>query len=341
MIVDPADKSQDPDAGCNDGLVTTTVVYTDGACSGNPGPGGWAWVVPGGEHDSGSEPSTTNQRMELRAALEAITTLPRPLEVFSDSTYLVNCFRDGWWRGWLQRDWVNSQKKPVANRDLWEPIIAEFQKGHISFRWVRGHAGDRWNDEADKLAVAAAQRAALATPAPTSAPPSLLPDGHRIWVGGHRPADLGGHEENLTSGFIRTRLAEILWAKAGMHPDLIVVSGLNLGAETLGAEAALDSGVRLAVVLAYPDFDRLWPEPARLRFSRLLDRAEAVIVRQKQPPTSRQQAGASLARRDSWARKEVDEALIVWNGLPGPIEGQVAAWRQALGEEEVWVVDAP
>ena len=69
------------------------------------------------------EPATTNQRMEIRAALEAVTTLDGPLVVVSDSTYVVNCFRDGWWRGWLGRGWVNSAKKPVANRDLWEPLV--------------------------------------------------------------------------------------------------------------------------------------------------------------------------------------------------------------------------
>src|SRR6202044_2402288 len=101
-----------------------TIVYTDGACSGNPGPGGWAWAVPAGPWQSGAAAHTTNQRMEVTAALEAVTTLEGPLEVVSDSTYVVNCFRDRWWEGWLARGWLNSQKKPVANRDLWEPLIA-------------------------------------------------------------------------------------------------------------------------------------------------------------------------------------------------------------------------
>src|SRR5436309_10605590 len=91
----------------------TTVVYTDGACSGNPGPGGWAWAVEDGPFASGAEAQSTNQRMELTAALEAVTTLDGPVEVVSDSTYVVNCFRDRWWQGWLKNDWKNSQKKPV------------------------------------------------------------------------------------------------------------------------------------------------------------------------------------------------------------------------------------
>lgn len=143
---------------CDDHSVNLTTVYTDGACSGNPGPGGWAWVVPDGPAGSGAEPATTNQRMELTAVLQAIRTFSGPLLVISDSTYVVNCFRDRWWEGWIRRGWLNSQKKPVANRDLWEPIVERFRAGGIEFRWVKGHAGNRWNDEADRLAVEAISR---------------------------------------------------------------------------------------------------------------------------------------------------------------------------------------
>src|SRR5579875_3002931 len=135
-----------------------TVVYTDGACSGNPGPGGWAWAVPSGRFRSGAAPHTTNQRMEIMAALEAVTTLEGPLEVVSDSTYVVNCFRDRWWEGWLARGWTNSQKKPVANRDLWEPLIEAYRSapGRVRFRWVKGHGTDPMNALVDRLAVEAA-----------------------------------------------------------------------------------------------------------------------------------------------------------------------------------------
>jgi ribonuclease HI len=136
-----------------------TIVYTDGACSRNPGPGGWAWAEPDGDYASGSESPTTNQRMEIRAALEAVLSHPDgPLEIVSDSTYVVNCFRDGWWRGWLARGWLNSAKKPVANRDLWEPLVAEVtRRGDVTFRWVKGHSGHPMNDLVDLLAVEAAQ----------------------------------------------------------------------------------------------------------------------------------------------------------------------------------------
>jgi ribonuclease HI len=138
--------------------------YTDGACSGNPGPGGWAWVVPGGPYAAGWDGRTTNQRMEITAALEAVRAHQAgelgegPLTVVSDSTYVVNCFRDRWWEGWLRRGWINSQKKPVANRDLWEPLIELVRaRGDVSFEWVKGHNGDEWNDRADALAVEACQ----------------------------------------------------------------------------------------------------------------------------------------------------------------------------------------
>jgi len=129
-------------------------VWTDGACSGNPGPGGWAWATRDGRQASGGEVATTNQRMEIRAALEAVRALGGPLVVVSDSTYVVNCFRDGWWKGWLARGWTTSTKKPVVSRDLWEPLITLVnERGDVSFRWVKGHSGDPMNDLVDALAV--------------------------------------------------------------------------------------------------------------------------------------------------------------------------------------------
>jgi ribonuclease HI len=131
-------------------------VYTDGACSGNPGPGGWAWAVDQEHYAAGAEPHTTNQRMEIRAVLEAVTTLPAPLLVVSDSTYVVNCFRDRWWENWLLNGWRTSARKPVMNRDLWEPLVAAAaDRDDIAFQWVKGHSGHVMNDFVDGLAVAA------------------------------------------------------------------------------------------------------------------------------------------------------------------------------------------
>jgi ribonuclease HI len=138
-------------------------VWTDGACSGNPGPGGWAWATRDGRQAAGGETATTNQRMEIRAALEAVRALPGPLVVVSDSTYVVNCFRDGWWKGWLARGWLTSAKKPVVSRDLWEPLITLVnERGDVSFRWVKGHSGDPMNDLVDALAVEQSRAVAVA-----------------------------------------------------------------------------------------------------------------------------------------------------------------------------------
>jgi ribonuclease HI len=141
------------------------VVYTDGACSGNPGPGGWAWAgAPDGvRHGEGGEAPTTNQRMEVAAVLDALRVhADGPVVIVSDSTYVVKCFQDRWWEGWLRKGWRNSQRQPVANRDLWEPLISLYRAraGEITFRWVKGHSGDPMNDLVDELAVAAARDAA-------------------------------------------------------------------------------------------------------------------------------------------------------------------------------------
>jgi len=134
-------------------------IHTDGACRGNPGPGGWAWASSREEFDSGAEPHTTNQRMEVLAVIEALREHPDgPLEIVSDSNYVVKCFHDKWYVGWLRRNWKNAKGQRVANRDLWEtliPLVLESGRD-VSFSWVKGHSGDLMNDFVDELATAAA-----------------------------------------------------------------------------------------------------------------------------------------------------------------------------------------
>jgi ribonuclease HI len=120
-------------------------------------------VAPTGEpYASGGEPHTTNQRMEVMAAFDAVRTYvddPRVIRIVSDSNYVVKCFNDGWWRGWHARGWRNSQRQPVANRDLWEPFIEMvLNRGRVEFEWVKGHSGDRMNDLVDALAVVHTQK---------------------------------------------------------------------------------------------------------------------------------------------------------------------------------------
>ncbi|HVA60080.1 MAG TPA: ribonuclease H [Mycobacteriales bacterium] len=137
-----------------------TVVFTDGACLGNPGPGGWAWAVSDEHFASGSAEATTNQRMELCAVIEAVASLSGPLEIVSDSTYVVKCFQDRWWASWRRRSWRNSKGEPVANQDLWVDLIAavvDERPGEIHFRWVKGHSGDPMNEFVDRLANDAAR----------------------------------------------------------------------------------------------------------------------------------------------------------------------------------------
>ena len=136
------------------------VMYTDGACSGNPGPGGWGAILieAGRERElSAGENPTTNQRMELTAPLEGLRALEgrRQVAIYSDSAYVINCFRDRWYERWRKNGWLNSQKKPVENRDLWEALIAEVERHEVTWHKVAGHSGDPLNDRADRLAVAA------------------------------------------------------------------------------------------------------------------------------------------------------------------------------------------
>ena len=139
-------------------MSSTRTIYTDGACSGNPGPGGWAWAeAPEGTPcGSGGEAHTTNQRMEIMAVLEALRATEGALTIVSDSTYVVNCFRDKWWVRWQSNGWRNAKKEPVANADLWKPLIELVQQRQPEFRWVKGHSGNPMNDLVDRLAVAAA-----------------------------------------------------------------------------------------------------------------------------------------------------------------------------------------
>ncbi|BDP44745.1 ribonuclease H (plasmid) [Deinococcus aetherius] len=145
-------------------------LVTDGACSGNPGPGGWACLLSSGTHTrelSGGEPQTTNNRMELTALLEGLRALKRPCQVHvvSDSRYIIDAFEQGWLAGWQAKGW-----KKVKNPDLWQ-AIAEAARGHtLTFEWVQGHAGHPENERADQLAVQARDEAAKQPSVPRSGP---------------------------------------------------------------------------------------------------------------------------------------------------------------------------
>ena len=133
------------------------IMYTDGACSGNPGPGGWGVLLieDGREIEmAGGENPTTNQRMELTAPIQGLRALEgrRRVAIHSDSAYVINCFRDRWYERWRKNGWLNSQKKPVENRDLWEALIALVEQHDVTWHKVAGHSGHPQNDRADALA---------------------------------------------------------------------------------------------------------------------------------------------------------------------------------------------
>ena len=130
--------------------------FTDGACRGNPGPGGWGVVLHAGGHVKelfGGDPATTNNRMELRAAIEALTALKQPckVDVYTDSTYVRSGIME-WLPAWRARGWRTADKKPVKNKDLWEALSAQAARHDVTWHWVKGHSGHPENERADELA---------------------------------------------------------------------------------------------------------------------------------------------------------------------------------------------
>jgi len=352
------------------------VAYTDGACRGNPGPGGWAWAVPGGRWESGYDPATTNQRMEIVAAFRAVQALEGAVHIVSDSTYVVNCFRDSWWKGWIERGWKNSKKEPVANRDLWEPFVDLVRERDVTFAWVKGHSGDPMNDLVDQLAVAASHRergdAAATPPAPAdlgpedrvgrssvssaSSAPSRAratvddrsgspgPDAHRDGrvPSGTPWAVVGLRSDDLEGTprgeLLRRQLAAVLGAQATLHADLVVLTGLRPGAEHLGALAAADAGVAYAVVLPYPDPTAGWPEAERALFDRACEAASQVVTLERKRPTDLAGRRAAMQRRDGWLRSVSSGAVVVTDGRDADAELLLRRFTESL-EDDVWTLE--
>ena len=136
----------------------TVTIYTDGACSGNPGPGGWGAILSynGIEKElSGGEKQTTNNRMELTGVISALSALKEPciVELWSDSKYVIDALEKGWALGWRKRGWVKSDKKPALNPDLWEQLLNLTAKHEMHYHWVKGHADNEKNNRCDEMAV--------------------------------------------------------------------------------------------------------------------------------------------------------------------------------------------
>ena len=138
-------------------------VYTDGACSGNPGPGGWGAILEWQGHEkelSGGEAQTTNNRMELTAVLTALSLLKEPctVELYSDSKYVVDAIDKGWLYGWQKKGWIQADKKPVLNVDLWQQLLPLLARHNVRLHWVKGHAENEKNNRCDQLAVAESKK---------------------------------------------------------------------------------------------------------------------------------------------------------------------------------------
>ena len=141
----------------------TVTIYTDGACSGNPGPGGWGAILRYGGHEkelSGGEKCTTNNRMELMGVISALKALREPctVELYSDSKYVTDALSKGWAEGWKKRGWIKSDKKPALNPDLWEELLELTGIHEVRCHWVKGHAENEYNNRCDELAVEARSR---------------------------------------------------------------------------------------------------------------------------------------------------------------------------------------
>jgi len=138
-------------------------IYTDGACSGNPGPGGWGAILAynGVEKElSGGEAETTNNRMELTAVIEALSALKEPcsVELYSDSRYVIDALEKRWAYGWRSRGWKKADKKPALNVDLWERLLELVERHRVTYHWVKGHAENEKNNRCDEMAVAESKK---------------------------------------------------------------------------------------------------------------------------------------------------------------------------------------
>lgn len=138
-------------------------IFTDGACSGNPGPGGWGAILRYGEAErelSGGEQETTNNRMELTAVIQALSALKEPCDVtlYSDSKYVTDAVEKGWARGWRARGWVKADKKPALNVDLWQQLLTLLERHEVRFVWIKGHNEHPENERCDRLAVAESKK---------------------------------------------------------------------------------------------------------------------------------------------------------------------------------------
>ncbi len=331
-------------------------IYTDGACSGNPGPGGWAWASSRSHHRSGGDAATTNNKMELTAVLRAIEDNPgRPLCVVMDSTYVKDGLQK-WSVNWRRNGWMTKDRKPVKNREIWEPLVAarDARDHELTFEWVKGHSGDAMNDLVDELAVVERDRFRAGL-GPTPGAPcgggkisdlpaeeqraerrrrdGRIPDGHLLLVLGVGPDALGGWDANPVADDVRRRLAEWIGAQAVVHPDLTVLTGLRPGAELLAAEAAIRAEVPYAVLVGFPGMETKWSAPGQARFRDLCSRASSVAQLHKQTPADKEGFGRTMRAREGWLIDAADQAVLVWDERDARLDSTFSALHKSMGDD--------
>ena len=152
-----------PGEGRDRSTMKTVTIYTDGACSGNPGPGGWGAILMYGTFKkelSGGESHTTNNRMELTGVITALEALKEPcvVELYSDSKYVIDALQKGWAKSWKAKGWIKADKKPALNPDLWERLLELCERHTVNLHWVKGHASNPYNNRCDELAVAESKK---------------------------------------------------------------------------------------------------------------------------------------------------------------------------------------
>lgn len=337
-------------------------IYTDGACSGNPGPGGWAWASSKDHGASGGEPATTNNRMELTAVLRAVADNPGLITVVMDSTYVKDGIQK-WSQAWRRNGWMTKAREPVKNRDLWEPLVdlIDARGPEVELAWVKGHSGDPMNDLVDAMAVVERDRfranggpvGVLDGRGPTAAPGAArladlapgerraerrrrdgrIPEGHLLVVVGLPPDGLGGWEDNPVADDVRRRLGEWIAAQRQVEPDLVVVTGMRPGAEMLAAEAAEAVGVRFVALIAFPDQDRNLSGASRARFAAMRAKADREIAFEKKSPRSSDDFRKAMARRDAWLAQIADQAVLVWDERDDRLDRLHADLVKVLGDD--------
>ena len=210
----------------------TVTIHTDGACTGNPGPGGFAAIIQISSAETttitGGDPATTNNRMELSAIIEAIRILNSmpamhdcPITVRTDSQYIVNAFKEDWIDRWERNGWRTAKSKPVANQDLWRDLLQQIEHHSISWVWVKGHSGDAMNEKCDRLARAEA---------------AYAPCTDRYWTSTGTPRSVDRHDPGTPAADAADATPE----PAGKNPDAVAIAMMRAMPRILASSQSFD-----------------------------------------------------------------------------------------------------